>query len=144
MSNLNTLNKWVSMNICLVTKDKKYEFSPLFIWVCVIYYASRVSGQLSVVSQCGLGEPLRCGGSPRCRKWRGFPHKQLTFPEGVLVRCSAEPFSQSKRSRRVEYPKGQLFFFGKSLIAHPKGGWFLQIFDTDHCTGGFTNMLTDQ
>ncbi len=23
--------------------------------------------------QCGLGEPVRCGGSPRCRNWRGFP-----------------------------------------------------------------------
>jgi IS605 OrfB family transposase len=27
--------------------------------------------------QRGLGEPVRCGGFPRCRNWRGFPHERL-------------------------------------------------------------------
>jgi hypothetical protein len=32
-----------------------------------------------LVRQRGLGEPVRCGGSLRCRNWCGFPHERLSL-----------------------------------------------------------------
>ena len=34
-------------------------------------------GVADLANERGLGKPVRCGGSLRCRNWRGFPHKQL-------------------------------------------------------------------
>ena len=35
--------------------------------------------------QRGLGKPVRCGGSPRCRNWRGLPHERYpkVYPLGL-------------------------------------------------------------
>ena len=52
--------------------------------------------------QRGLGKPVRCGGSLRCRNWRGFPHERHR---------GAEPIGSDRRKTT-----GKRSPFGQSVL----------------------------
>ncbi|NJM71879.1 MAG: hypothetical protein HC862_17700 [Scytonema sp. RU_4_4] len=69
----------------------------------VFYGFEMVNPALQEGSQCGLGEPVRCGGSLRCSTWRVSPSKASgVFPHLATGVSAARPevFPDSRKAWR--------------------------------------------